>query len=99
MLDRSMPEVQFKEEKVVVMEVFLDYSLIVLFFIILFVFILIIATSNSKAVATPTSHKKHGTLAPPQKATLAYGLIVLLFVMLCILAFFSEKERIHVGVS
>lgn len=71
---------------------YLDYSLIVIFFVGLFILVVLVSRSPSEP-ATSKNAATTQTIASRQENKLAYGFLASLFVLFLVLTFLSERKQ------
>jgi uncharacterized BrkB/YihY/UPF0761 family membrane protein len=74
---------------------YIDYALIVVFFVVLFGLVLWIASPRKEAAASTSTQAQE--LPPPRENKLAYGFLAALLVLLFVLAVLDQRQHAHTG--
>ena len=73
---------------------YIDYALIVVFFVVLFGLVLWIASPREAAASKSTQAQ---VLPPPRENKLAYGFLAALLVLLFVLTILDQRQHAHAG--
>lgn len=74
---------------------YIDYALIVVFFVVLLGLVLWIASPRKEAVASASGQAQ--ALPPPRENKLAYGFLAALLLLLFILTILDQRQQAHAG--
>jgi ABC-type Fe3+ transport system permease subunit len=74
---------------------YIDYALIVVFFVVLFGLVLWIASPRKEAAASTSTQAQ--ALPPPRENKLAYGFLAALLVLLFVLTILDQRQHAHTG--
>ena len=74
---------------------YIDYALIVVFFVVLFGLVLWIASPRKEAVASTNAQVQ--ALPPARENKLAYGFLAALLVLLFVLTVLDQRQHVHAG--
>ncbi len=74
---------------------YIDYALIVVFFVVLFGLVLWIASPRKEAAASTSTQAQ--VLTPPRENKLAYGFLAALLVLLFVLTILDQRQHARTG--
>ncbi|HEX6484693.1 MAG TPA: hypothetical protein VF043_38090 [Ktedonobacteraceae bacterium] len=72
---------------------YIDYALIVVFFVVLFGLVLWIASPRKEAAASTNAQTQ--ALPPPRENKLAYGFLAALLVLFFVLTILDQRQHVH----